>query len=289
LNRTSPALFKPQLEALYAQLNRPEYIDPDPLAPVLTYAAQADRELVGLIAASLAFGNVKQILRSIHVVLAQFPNPHADLLAATPAQLRRTLRNFRHRYVGGEEMAGLLCGARAVLRAEGSLGAAFTRGMHPADTTVLPAMTQFVAGLSQGAPLAANYLLPRPERGSACKRLCMYLRWMVRSDAVDPGLWRQVSPAALIVPLDTHMHRMALALGLTQRKSADLCTALEVTAAFRGLCPEDPVRYDFALTRLGIRGDTDRAGFLRDCAQASGVEATPIPPKTPARISRRTV
>ena len=107
-------------------------------------------------------------------------------------------------------------------------------------------------------------LLPSPESGSACKRLNLFLRWMVRSDAVDPGGWSGVSPAMLIVPLDTHMHRIAAKLGLTKRRAADFRAAREVTGAFRTIAPEDPVKYDFALTRLGIlRSETeeDRAGI----------------------------
>jgi len=107
-----------------------------------------------------------------------------------------------------------------------------------------------------------SYLLPDPRLGSACKRLNLYLRWMVRRDAVDPGGWN-VPPAKLVVPLDTHMHALGRALGLTDRRSADLRTALEITAAFRAIAPDDPVRYDFALTRLGMRGGERREAFLK--------------------------
>ena len=91
---------------------------------------------------------------------------------------------------------------------------------------------------------------------------------MVRRDDVDPGGWDDVSPALLIVPLDVHMHRIARRLGATARKSADLRAAMETTAAFRGICPDDPVRYDFALTRLGIHPETDMEEFLAGLAKA---------------------
>ena len=105
-------------------------------------------------------------------------------------------------------------------------------------------------------------LLPSPSAGSACKRLNLFLRWMVRQDNVDPGGWDSVSPAKLIIPLDTHMHRIGRRLGLTPRRQADLRTAIEITEGFRGICPSDPVRYDFALTRLGIRRDEGVEDFL---------------------------
>jgi uncharacterized protein (TIGR02757 family) len=108
-------------------------------------------------------------------------------------------------------------------------------------------------------------LLADPRDKSACKRLNLYLRWMVRRDDVDPGGWEGVRPAQLVVPLDVHMHRIGRALGLTQRQQADCRTALEVTEAFRKISPEDPVKYDFALTRLGIRDDTNLDAFLARC------------------------
>ena len=97
------------------------------------------------------------------------------------------------------------------------------------------------------------------------------LRWLVRRDDVDPGGWPAAWAAKLLVPLDIHMHRIARALSATQRKAADLRTALEVTAAFRDVRPDDPVRYDFALTRLGIHPAADRAGFLRLCGAERGL------------------
>ena len=96
---------------------------------------------------------------------------------------------------------------------------------------------------------------PDPAAGSACKRLHLFLRWMVRSDDVDPGPWTSVPAGKLVIPLDTHLHRLAAKLGATRRRSADRTTALEITEAFRRIRPDDPVRYDFALTRLGIRPD----------------------------------
>ena len=262
----------PHFEALYKQYNRIEYIDPDPLLPVRQFPDARDQEVVGLIASSLAFGNVKQILNSIAVVLERLPNPREDVLRMPPHALGRQFRQFRHRYVTGTELTGLLTGVRRVLREWDTLGDCFAQCVKPDDETLLPAMSRFTAELRKGSKLEKNYLLPDPAKGSACKRLLMYLRWMVRDDAVDLGLWRNVSPAKLIVPMDTHMHRMSRRLGITQRKSADMRAALEVTRAFRQVAPDDPVRYDFALTRLGIRGDTDLEAFVAACASRTPCE-----------------
>ncbi|MBW2545477.1 MAG: TIGR02757 family protein, partial [Deltaproteobacteria bacterium] len=104
--------------------------------------------------------------------------------------------------------------------------------------------------------------VPLPAKGSACKRLNLFLRWMVRRDDVDPGGWDDIPPSKLVIPLDTHMHRICLAFGFTKRKQADMKTALEITDSFRAIVPDDPVRYDFALTRLGIRKDAAPASLL---------------------------
>lgn len=240
------------LENLYQAYTHPEYVHIDPLTAVLRYTNPEDQEVVGLIAAALAFGNVKTILRSVDAVLTRLPQPAVNLRAATPRELQRMFGSFRHRYARGRELADLLAGMQRVMRTHGSLGACFRACTRHEETDYRLALTRFVCELRKEARLEDNYLLPDPRRGSACKRLWLYLRWMVRNDAVDPGVWPGLDAAKLIVPLDTHMHRICRKLSFTERKTADLRTAVEITEAFRCICPEDPVRYDFALTRLGI-------------------------------------
>ena len=135
----------------------------------------------------------------------------------------------------------------------GTLEACFREGLREEDETVLPALDRFAARLREAYNGRGNYLVSSPCDGSACKRMHLYLRWMVRRDSVDPGPWRGVPAAKLVAPLDTHMHRVALRLGLTRRKQANGATAVEITRAFRRIVPKDPVKYDFALTRPGIR------------------------------------
>ena len=243
------------LEELYCRLNRRRYVHPDPLEFLYDYDDPSDREVVALVASSLAYGRVAQILKSVRCVLQRMGSqPFRFLRDASATSLRRDFAGFRHRFNTGEELAALLLGAKGVIERCGSLRGCFTAAMNGDDETVLPALSVFVKELAVGR---CGHLLPDPARRSACKRLNLFLRWMVRSDAVDPGGWEAVSAAKLIVPLDTHMHRTALALGATRRKAADMRTALEITDAFRRIVPDDPVRYDFALTRLGIREEMD--------------------------------
>lgn len=257
------ALCRVRLDALYRRYNRRRYVDPDPLTFLYDYPDPADREIVALIAASLAYGQVRTILKSVSAVLDRLgPHPARTLQTAAPADLRKSLSGFVHRFATGDHVAGLLTAVREILLRYGALHGCFLAGFHPSDETVLPALTRFAHQLIEAAPADPFHLLPRPERGSACKRLNLMLRWLARQDAVDPGGWTGVPASKLIVPLDVHMHRMARELGLTRRKGANMKTALEITAGFSRICPEDPVRYDFTLTRPGIRGDLDMAEFL---------------------------
>jgi uncharacterized protein (TIGR02757 family) len=259
--RPSPSL-KDELDALYRQYNRRCFVQPDPLQFLYAYPDVRDRELVALVASSLAYGRVAGILKSVSIVLDLLgPSPHAFLMGAERESLKRGLAGFRHRFTGGVEVADMLWAARCAVRSFGSLEACFTAGLVLEEETILPALTRFVNSLHRFGG-RRSFLLAQPEKASACKRWHLFLRWMVRRDEVDPGGWSGVPPSMLIVPVDTHMHRIGMGLGGTLRTQADLKTALEITRMFRCIAPEDPVRYDFSLTRLGIRPDGDLNGFL---------------------------
>ncbi len=236
---------------------------PDPLEFLYAYEDLRDREVAGLVASALAYGRVAQILRSVSEVLERIgPEPAGFVSRSSSRELERRLEGFKHRFTTGADIAKLLVGAARAIRKHGSLNACFAGGLDPGDESVIPALERFSAEIAGLARSHCGFLFPSPEKGSACKRLNLYLRWMVRHDAVDPGGWTGVSPALLVVPLDTHMHRIGLALGLTERGQADLRTALEITGGFRQIVPEDPVRYDFCLTRLGIRTGLSLDEFL---------------------------
>jgi uncharacterized protein (TIGR02757 family) len=247
---------------LYATYNRREFVHPDPLEVLYKYDDLPDREVVALVASSLAYGGVRQILRSVNAVLDRMDSPCDFLLHASRPSLIETFKDFKHRFTTGEELATLLYGAQRVIQRHGSLHACFSKGFSHDHDTILPALTAFVNELSAACNGRPRSLLPSPDAGSACKRLNLFLRWMVRQDEVDPGGWDMIPRSKLIVPVDVHMHRISLKLGLTSRKQANLRTACEITSAFRNVDPEDPVRYDFCLTRFGIRDDLDPMEFL---------------------------
>ena len=265
--RAEPCVDRRTLEKLYGKLNRREFVHPDPLELLYLYDDPDDREVVGLIASTLAYGRVKQILKSAGNALDRMgPHPAEFVRNSSPDSLRRAFAGFRHRFTTGDDLCWMLDGVRVAVDKHGTLGGFFGTLLRPRDETVLPALTSFVGAIADASCVASGVEgscpLPDPELGSACKRLHLFLRWMVRSDEVDPGGWDAVPASKLIVPLDTHMHRLSLALGLTDRRQANGRTALEVTSAFREFSPDDPVKYDFALTRLGIRDDLSEEALL---------------------------
>ena len=254
---------KSQLERLYFLYNSREWVHPDPLEFLYDYTDFNDREVAGLIASSLAYGRVNQILKSVSCVLEKMgPSPCGFLMSATPSSLRRVFSDFKHRFTAGEELALMLIGAKSVIERYGSFYNCFLTGFNDDDETIITGLSFLVKELKIDLNGKSNSLLPSPEMGSACKRWNLFLRWMVREDYVDPGGWERVSPAKLIIPLDTHMQRICMLLKMTRRKNVDMRMALDITCAFRSIEPKDPVRYDFALTRLGIRPDADLDAFI---------------------------
>ncbi len=251
------------LNDLYERYNWRRYVHTDPLVFLYDYDDIRDREIAGLIASSLAYGNVKQISKSVDGVLSLMGTSPAHFLEmSTPRAIERTFSSFKHRWTTGVNLASMLQGAKRVIEKYGSLESCFTCGLETSDVDTVSALTHFVNELKGADGDPSNSLLPSPCRNSACKRLHLFLRWMVRSDRVDPGGWTEIPASKLLVPLDRHMHRFAIDTGLTERKQPTLHTAREVTEAFKEISPEDPVRYDFALTRLGILRIDDRKKFM---------------------------
>lgn len=259
--------YLPRFEEAYQRLNRREYVSPDPLEKLYLYAGAPDREVVGLAVSSIAYGRVAQILKNADKILAVLgPAPKTFLEETPPEDLPGLFKEFTHRFTTGSEMGAFLAGIGAVLKEFGSLEAFFGDCLERAGNFV-DAASLFSEGIRSRAGLGKNFLLPSPREGSACKRLFLYLKWMIRSDDVDPGCWKAALPRDLILPLDVHMFRMCSSLGLTKRKSADLRSALELTSVFRQLIPEDPVKYDFVLTRFGIRREMDAGAFVNICLE----------------------
>lgn len=245
--------LRARLDELYKKYNHREFVHPDPLEFLYRYDDLRDREIVGIVSSSLAYGRVAQILKSVDIVLDKMkPSPYRFLLETGPEQLGVCFKGFKHRFTTGSEIAGLLTAAGKMVRDFGSLNSAFLENYNSGDDNIIPASLSFCKNFSIFSKNSCCTLIPSHTGGSAFKRLNLFLRWMIRDDEIDPGGWKGIPASKLIIPLDIHMHRISLSLGLTGRKQADMKTAVEITGSFKKIEKNDPIRYDFALTRIGI-------------------------------------
>jgi uncharacterized protein (TIGR02757 family) len=260
-----PAVLKPVLDRLYASFNYPESAR-DPVQIVRRYERTDDREVVAFVAAGLAFGRVASVMASVEAMCAVLGDAPAQFLRTfDPARDGQRLRPLGHRWVRGTDLVALCWILRTLLDRHGSLERAFAAGRDAASADLGPAIESFSAE-ARAIDLRAAYgprvpdtpgvcyFFSRPSTGSACKRFNLFLRWMVRHDAIDPGGWTSVPASQLIVPLDTHTIRVGRCLRLTRRVSPGWKMAQEITNGLRALDPLDPVRYDFALCHLSMMG-----------------------------------
>ncbi len=244
------------LESLYKRYNKKEFIHPDPLEFLHVYPSIRDREIVGILAAALAYGRVKQITGCVSAVLDTMrQEPYTYLINMREQTIKSDFRNFKYRFTTSEHLVRFFMGIKSILHQYGSLENCFMKSYKASDSTVIPGLSTFVKIIMDQAAGDMGILMPDPDKKSACKRNFLFLRWMIRCDDVDPGGWKKIPASKLLIPLDTHMHKIALLLGFTKRKQANLKTTVEITNHFKVINPDDPVKYDFTLTRFGIRDD----------------------------------
>ena len=282
LSRNS-AHLKFHLDAFIDGFQKERYISNDPVRHVRRYDDPRDREVAGLITSVLSYGNVKIILESVDRALAFLgPHPAEAVAAFHPETDMKRLRGFYHRFNTGRDLGVFFWMIRRVLEEFGSIENAFLNGQSagPVDILDTGAAINHFSSLMLGfgherfyprgelaRRTAVRFFLPTPLDGSACKRMNLFLRWMVRpDDGVDCGVWNRLKPKSLVIPLDTHIARISSYIGLTDRKSHGWAMALDITHQLRALDAEDPLQYDFALCHLGIAGDCPRKRNLLKCA-----------------------
>ena len=262
--------LKPVLDRLYAEFNYPDSAT-DPIQIVRRFPRPDDREVVGFIAASLAFGRVTSVLQSIERVLAIIgPRPAAYVRAFEPGRARASFAPVVHRWTRGPDLVALVWVMKQMIDRSGSIEGFLAESYDPDREDVESALDGFSARALQFDLKAAYgrvpkrpgvcYFFPRPSAGSGCKRLNLFMRWMVRRDALDLGVWTRIPASKLIVPLDTHVIRVGRCLRLTGYTSPGWRMARDITASLRRLDPEDPVKYDFALCHIGMM---NACGFTR--------------------------
>lgn len=260
------------------------YLHTDPIGEVRRFPDPEDQEVAAFLAAGLAFGRVDTILAHLRDLWVRLDHAPARTVDHWQTRDSRRLRGFTHRWVTGQDLSLVLAALRRGRRRAGSLRNLFLEGYDPEATDLRSSLTRFVDALRSEIRVGRSrspvpeVQLPRgvrtffadPARGGACKRLNLFLRWMVRGDdGIDLGLLPSVRTDQLVVPLDTHVSRISRYLGLTARRTVDWKMALEVTEGLKQIDAGDPVRYDFALSRLGILDSCPRKLDRKHCVECS--------------------
>ena len=274
---SSSAEFRARLDELYSAFDYPESAF-DPIQVVRRYGHVADREIIAFIAAGLAFGRVASVVASVEAVCEVLgPSPAARVRSFEPERDGAELLPLVHRWIRGRDLVALLWMLRQMLDEAGSLEAYFARGWSADAPDVAEALESFSTraraldltraygrGLTGAKVPGVFFFFSRPSSGGACKRLNLFLRWMVRTDGVDPGGWQTPLPSQLVIPLDTHTIRVGHCLRLTTRASPGWKMAAEITSALRTIERDDPVRYDFSLCHLSMMGACGYHATQRD-------------------------
>jgi uncharacterized protein (TIGR02757 family) len=268
---TSAATLKARLDGLCSRYDTAGALARDPLSVPLAYADPLDREVAAFVAAHLAYGRVDPMIRAVRAVLAPLGDHPAAWLrgrsrAEAGAELGRALAGWAWRFHTGADLAAWLLAWRD-LDAEG--GSGLEAHLLPASGEGPDeALSRLVQRLRKELPdsYGTRFSLPDPLEGAACKRWRMFLRWMVRPGWPDLGLWTRHPADRLVIPLDTHVARISRFIGLSRRATPDGKMAREITESLRRLDPADPLRYDFALSHLGILGDCPGVRHRSTCA-----------------------
>lgn len=260
--RRSDAALRIALDQLYGGFNAHQSVS-DPVWFAHRFDRRDDREVVAFVASALAFGRVQSVINSIEGMLAVMgPSPAAFVRGFRPARDRRAFDHLVHRWTSGADFAALAWILHNMIARSGSIEGFFVEGLPASAVDVGDGLQSFstralaidvkpVYGRSQPRPGVA-YFFSKPSSGGACKRLNLFLRWMVRRDQVDLGVWTAIRPAQLIVPLDTHIIRVGRCLGLTRYRSPGWRMAVDITASLRRLDPDDPAKFDFSMCHIGM-------------------------------------
>ncbi len=263
-SRSAERLRAP-LERLYREFDYATRIEHDAIRFPLRYADPRDREVVALLTTCLAYGRVDLFGAALEGVLAVMPAPYAFVRDFEARRHARVFDGFIYRFNRPRDIAAFCVATRDVLLRHGTLEKCFVAGDADPRGPIAPAVERFAHAFLQadlrdvfpGGRLSRGYrhLFPLPSAGGPCKRLMLFLRWMVRREPPDFGLWTSVPPSRLVVPVDTHVENMSRAIGLTRRRSRSWRMAEEITARLAEVDQDDPVKYDFALCHKRMSGD----------------------------------
>lgn len=248
--------IKQLLEKKYKQYNRPDFIANDPISIPHLFTKKQDIEIMGFIASVLAWGQRVTIINKCKELIDRMDNAPYDFVVNHSDKDLKKLLDFKHRTFNDTDLLYFISFFSDLYKNTSSLEDAFVKGKKYKESTTEKALVDFHTSFFslEDFPERTRKHISTPARKSACKRLNMFLRWMVRQDdkGVDFGIWKKMSPSQLICPCDVHVDRVARRLKLISRPQTDWQTAVELTSNLRQLDPDDPVKYDFALFGMGV-------------------------------------
>lgn len=238
-------------------------ISPDPLQFLHLFNDEKDIEAIGFIASVFAYGNVKQIINTLDkILIVANANPYYFILNLNKKHNQIKLKGLKHRFYTGDDILNLFSSLHTLYKSEGTLKNIFLKNYNPGDKNIKEGLSGFSKRFideikknskSKKVSQGVRFMFPLPELGSACKRMNLFLRWMIRKDDLDFGLWSEISPDKLIIPVDTHIARICKKLKLTNYKNVSWKMAEEITENLKKFDPVDPVKYDFAICHIGMR------------------------------------
>ncbi len=248
--------LKEFLDQKVEEYNQPFFIEKDPICIPHMFTKKQDIEIAGFFAAIFAWGNRTTIINKSKVLLQLMDqSPYEFCLHHSNKELKKLI-GFSHRTFNDTDLLYFIEFFKSHYQSNDSLESAFSKNIQTSDKTIENALIGFYRYFFSlpDVPSRTTKHISSPEKKSACKKICMFLRWMIRNDhkGVDFGLWSSIKPSQLVIPLDVHVTRIAKKLRLTDRKQSDWQTALELTAQLRSFDDLDPVKYDFALFTLGV-------------------------------------
>ena len=254
--------LKTKLDAIYKKYHSARFLNSDPLICVHRFDEPLQIEIVGLLASCLAYGRVERIIFSIDSILKRVQNDlFSFVLNTTFYEKKELLYGFKHRFNTGTDIAILLETVKCILSEYGSIGNLIGKFVSDNRTYIMKdvlikfthKIRTYKDSIEKSYFKSFSYLIPSPEKGSACKRMNMYFRWMIRkNDGIDFGIWKNIPPSMLIIPVDIHVAKIARYLHLSNRKNADWKMAEEISKSLQQIEPKDPIKYDFSLCRYGM-------------------------------------
>lgn len=260
--------LKTYLDNLVEEYNNPRFIEDDPISIPHQFSRLQDREIIGFWVAMLSWGQRVTIINKAKELVGLMDGAPYDFILNHEEKDRLRFSEFKHRTFQYTDTLYFLSFFQDYFRKHDSLEEAFAKGLSKEDEHVGGALAHFhnVFFALEFAPKRTRKHVATPIRNSRCKRINMFLRWMVRQDdhGVDFGIWKKIKASQLLMPLDVHVERVGRALGLLQRKQVDWKAVLELTAALKEFCPEDPVKYDYALFGLGVLKKKDVPKLFRN-------------------------